>query len=159
MRYLTEKEAKEAEKFIRVAVEEANKSTCKKSQRGAVIVKNGEIIGVGYNKVTGEKFCNPCIREDIKDNTRVELCSALHAEQVAILNALKKGENLEGSRIFHIKVKDGKIKPSEDVSCTVCSRLVLECGISEFVLLHKKGFALYTAEEFNEKSFEYFLRK
>jgi dCMP deaminase len=158
MRYLTEEESKEAEKHILVAVEEAKKSTCKKSQRGAVIVKNGEIIGKGHNKVTIEELCDTCIREHITDNSRVELCSALHAEQLAILDALKKGKDLEGSRIFHIKVKNGKIKPSEDVSCTVCSRLVLEAGISEFVLLNKKGLALYSAEEFNRKSFEYFLK-
>ena len=158
MRYLAEEESKEAQKYILAAGEEAKKSTCKKSQRGVVIVKNNEIIGKGYNKVTIEKFCNPCIRENIKDNSRVELCSALHAEQVAILDALKRGKSLEGSRMFHIAVKNGEIKTSEDTSCTVCSKLVLESGISEFVLFHKKGFGLYSAEEFNRKSFEYFLK-
>jgi len=157
MRYLTGKEAKDAEKFIRVAAEEAKKSKCKKSQRGVVIVKNGKIIGRGHNKVTIEMYCDPCIRENIKDNSRVELCSAIHAEQMAIIDALKQGKNLEGSRMFHIKVKNKKIGFSEDVSCTVCSRIVLESGISEFVLLHRKGFALYGAEEFNKKSFEHFL--
>lgn len=159
MRYLEGKEAEEAEKDVQVAVEEAKKSTCKKSQRGAVIVKNGEVYGVGYNKVTDETYCNPCIRENIRDNSRAELCSAVHAEQVAILDALKKGRNLEGSRLYHIKVKDGEVRPSEDVSCTVCSRLVLESGIGEFVLLHKSGFVLYDSEEFNRKSFEYFTKK
>jgi len=158
MRYLIGEEAREAEKYILEAAEEAKKSTCKKSQRGAVIVKNGEIIGKGYNKVTNEKYCNPCIREDIKDNSRAELCSASHAEQIAILDAFKKGKDPEGSRMYHIKVKDGKIRPSGDVSCTVCSRLVLETGISEFVLLHEKGLAVYDSKEFNEKSFEYFLK-
>jgi len=158
MRYLTEEESEQAKKHILAAAEEAKKSTCKKSQRGAVIVKNGEIIGRGFNKVTIEEFCDPCIREDIKDNSRVELCPASHAEQVAIIDALRRGKNLEGSRIFHIKVKDGRIMPSEDVSCTVCSRLVLEAGIGEFVLLDKNGLALYSAEEFNRKSFEYFIK-
>ena len=60
--------------------------------------------------------------------------------------------------MYHIKVRGGEIRPSEDVSCTVCSRLVLEVGIGEFVLLHKKGLALYSAEEFNRKSFEYFVK-
>jgi len=157
MRYLTEEESKQAKEHILAAAEEAKKSTCKKSQRGTVIIKNGEIIGRGHNKVTIEKLCNPCIREGIKDNSRVELCPALHAEQIAIFDALRKGKDLEGSRIFHIKVKDGRIMPSEDVSCTVCSRLVLEAGIGEFVLLDKNGLALYSTEEFNRKSFEYFL--
>jgi len=147
MRYLTHAESKEAKK-----------TTCKKSQRAAIIVKNGEILGKGYIKVTIEKHCDPCIRESIKDNSRVELCSATHAEQGAILDALKRGKNIEGSRMYHLKLKNGEISPSEDVSCTVCSRLVLASGISEFVLLHKKGFGLYSTKEFNEKSFEYFLK-
>jgi len=159
MRYATADEAKEMKKYVGAAVKEAMKSTCTKSQRGAVIVKNGEIIGRGYNKPTIERLCDPCIREDIKDNGRVELCSAIHAEQMAILDALKKGKPLEGSRMFHIKAKDGKIKPSEDTSCTVCSRIILEAGIKDFVLLHKKGFAIYPADEFNKLSFDYFLNK
>ena len=157
MRYLEDEEAKEAEKIIRIAAEEAKKSKCKISQRGAIIVKNNRIIGKGHNKVTLEKYCNPCIRENIEGSERVELCSAIHAEQMAILDALKQGEKLEGSRMFHIKVKDGKIKTSNKTSCTVCSRLILEAGVSEFVLFRKEGFSLYNAEELNKKSFEHFL--
>ncbi len=159
MRYATKDEAKDMKKFIEIAAEEAKKSTCKKSQRGVVIVSNGEIIGRGYNKPTIEKLCDPCIRENIKENRRVELCSAIHAEQMAILDALKKCKNLEDSRMFHVAVKDGKMKFSEDTSCTVCSRIVLEAGIKDFVLLHKKGFAIYPADEFNKLSFDYFLKK
>jgi dCMP deaminase len=157
MKYLTGDEAKKAEDYILLAAEESKKSTCKKSHRGVVIVKNDEVIGRGYNKATIDNLCNPCVRENIKDNSKVELCSAIHAEQLAIIDALKNGKSLEGSRMFHIKVKDGKQMHSEDTSCTVCSKLVLESGISEFVLSQSKGFALYTAEEFNRKSFEYFL--
>lgn len=158
MRYLFGEEVKEAEKYTQIAAEEAKKSTCKKSQRGATIVKKYNVIGVGFNKVTDEKYCNPCIREDIRDNSRVELCSANHAEQLAILDALRKGNDLGGSRLYHAKIKDGEIIPSDDVSCTVCSRLILESGISEFVLLQTSGFALYSSEELNRLSFEYFMK-
>lgn len=159
MRYLEGEEVREAEKFTRIAAKYAMESTCKKSQRGAVIVKDGEVLGVGHNKVTDKKYCNPCIRENIRDNSRVELCSALHAEQVAMLNALRRGKNLIGARMYHIKVKNGKMKRSDDVSCTVCSRLVLESGISEFVLWQSIGFVSYTSRELNEKSFQYFERE
>jgi len=159
MRYLIDDEAKEAEEYMKIAAEYAKKSTCKKSQRGAIIVKDGEIIGKGYNKVTLKELCDPCIREKIKDNSRAELCSAIHAEQMAIIDALKKSKSLNGSRIYHIKVKNGEMKYSEDVSCTVCSRIILEAGISEFVLLHKDGFVLYDSKEFNELSFKYFLER
>ena len=137
------------------AAEEAMKSTCKKSKRGAIIVKDGKILGRGYNKVTLDEVCNPCIRERINDNSRAELCSAVHAEQMAILEALGKGESLRGSRMYHIKVANGEKKPSGEPSCTVCSRIIYELGI-EFVLWHKEGYAVYTPEELNRLSFKYF---
>jgi len=158
MRYVTdEKEIEEIKKYMEIAAEEAKKSTCKKSQRGAVIVKDGKIIGKGYNKVTIEDLCNPCIRENINDNSRVELCSAIHAEQMAIIDAVKSGESLEGSRMYHIKLKNGEPKPSGKPSCTVCSRMLYVAGI-ELVLWHEDGYAIYTPEELNRLSFEYFLK-
>lgn len=158
MRFLEGEEKEEAMKFILEAAEEAKKSTCKKSHRGVVIVKNGEIIGRGRNNTTIEKYCNPCIRENIRDKGNVELCAAYHAEQDAIIDALEKGRKLNGSRMYHVKVKNGEIKTSGEPSCTVCSRLVVRSKIGEFVLLHDKGVAVYDSKEFNEKSFEYFFK-
>ena len=159
MKYIANKEElKETKRYMDLAAEAAKKSTCKKSQRGAIIVKNGKIIGKGYNKVTIEEFCNPCIREEIKDNSRVELCSAIHAEQMAILDAINKKETTNGARMYHIRVKNGKEIPCGDPSCTVCSRLLYEVGI-EFVILHKNGYAVYQPDELNRLSFDYFLKK
>ena len=158
MRFLEGKERNEAMKFILEAAEEAKKSTCKKSQRGVVIVKDGKIIGRGRNDTTIEKYCNPCIRQNIDNKVNVELCAAYHAEQDAIIDALEKGRDLSGSRMYHIKVKDGEIKTSGKPSCTVCSRLVVRSNIGEFVIMHDEGLALYNSREFNEKSFEYFFK-
>ena len=159
MRHVTDKkEIRQMQYYIQLAAEEAKKSTCKKSQRGAVIVKDDEIIGKGFNRVTFEKLCNPCVREEIKDNSRVELCSAIHAEQMAVIDAVNRGKSLLGSRMYHIKVKDGKMVPCGKPSCTVCSRIIHESGISEFVLWHEEGHAIYPSEELNRLSFEYFLR-
>lgn len=159
MIYLEGDEIKEAEKYVKIAAECAKLSTCKKSQRGAVIVKEGFVVGLGYNKATIEELCDPCIREQIKDNSRVELCSAIHAEQMAIMDAAKGNSFLKGSRMYHIKVKDGEMRQSGKPSCTVCSRLILESGVAEVVSWHKEGYALYSSKEFNELSFRYFLEK
>lgn len=157
MKCVTDKdEIKETEYFMKMAAEEAKNSACKKSQRGAIIVKGGEIIGRGWNKVTYEKCCNPCVRESIKDNSRVELCSAIHAEQMAIIDSIKNGKSLNGSRMYHAKIKNGEAKPVEDLSCTVCSRIIYESGVAEFVLLQKKGYVIYGSKELNELSFKYF---
>lgn len=156
---INKKEITKIECYMNLAAEEAKKSNCIKSKRGALIVKENEIIGKGYNKVTLEDLCNPCIREDIKDNSRVELCFAIHAEQMAILNAVNSSKPLTGSRIYHVKIKNGEIVAAGKPSCTVCSRLIYESGISEVVLLHEDGYFIYKSKEFNELSFEYFLNK
>jgi dCMP deaminase len=157
MEYIKDKKGlEETEYYMGLALKEAKKSTCKKSKRGAVIVKNGKVIGKGYNKTTIKKFCNPCIRMKIHDNSRAELCPAIHAEQMAILDALKKKKNLKGARMYHIKVKNGKVIICDDLSCTVCSRLQKDVGV-EFVLLQDKGYALFKPEEYNKLSFDYFL--
>lgn len=158
MRYIQEKEEIEkARYYLELAAIEATKSTCRKSQRGAILVKDSEVIGKGYNKVTLEKLCSPCIREEIKDNSRVELCSAIHAEQMAIIDAKNKNKSkfLSGSKMYHIKIKNSQMRPSGKPSCAVCSRMICEAGI-EFVLWHKEGYAIYSPKELNELSFEYF---
>lgn len=158
MRHATAEDEKEKIKqYMKLAAEEAKKSTCKKSQRGAIIVKSNEILGRGYNKVTLDELCNPCIRESINDNSRVELCSAIHAEQMAIIDAVKRGKSLDGARMYLIKVKNGKMRPSGKPSCTICSRMLAVAGI-EFVLWHEKGYAIYSPQELNKLSFEYFLK-
>jgi dCMP deaminase len=144
--------------MINEAVKISAKSPCKKSHRGAVLVKDGEIIAYGYNGAPNDRVCDPCIRGDIADNSKTELCYAIHAEQRAILNALKDGHDLTGSRLYHIKVKNGEVIPSDDISCTLCSRLILESGVAEMALLHTTGLTVYDAEEYNNLNYDYFLK-
>ena len=159
MRYTKCKnEIKEIQHYMRLAAEEARKSTCKKSQRGALIVKGNEVLGRGYNKVTLDALCDPCIREKISDNGRVELCSAIHAEQMAIIAAVNNRRALGGSRMYCIKIKDGQMRASGMPSCTVCSRMIYEAKIAEFVLWHKSCYAIYNAKELNELSFKCILK-
>lgn len=158
MRYARQDEIPEIEFYMELCVEEAINSRCKKAKRGTMIVKDGEIMGRGYNEPTIPELC--CLRDNIRDDSHVELCTGVHAEQNAILNAMASGKSLIGSRMYHEKVKDGKVTPVGDIpSCTVCSRLVYKTGIAEFVLRHQRGFAIFDAEEFNRMSFGYFLKR
>lgn len=157
MKIITDREElRKTLKYFAMAAKEAKKSTCKKSQRGVIIVKNRRVIGKGHNKVTYSQFCHPCIREGIHNNSRVEMCAAIHAEQMAIIDACNHGRPVKGATMYHVKVKDGVIKPSKGgPSCTVCSRMIFEAGI-KFVMKEERGIICYEPEEFNCLSFEYF---
>lgn len=37
--------------------------------------------------------------------------------------------------------------------CTICSKMALDAGVSEWVLWHDKGITIYDANEYNEISF------
>lgn len=143
--------------FLEQAAREARKSGCRKSQRGAVIADEvGNIVGRGYNMPTICGKC--CMRQDIRDNGQAERCAAIHAEQMAVLDAFSRRESLRGLTLYHIKVQDGQMIPSGHPSCTVCSRIIAFTGV-KVVLWHREGYALYQPEEFNDLSFKYFLEK
>jgi len=151
-------EIAEIEKWMQEAEKEARKSKCKKAQVGVVIVKDGIVISKGYNKivvtdelfVNEEGYCTPCIRENIHDNSLVERCFAIHAEQMALINA--KCE-LRGATMYHVKLKNGKRVPIEMPTCTVCNRMIKEAGVY-FVCLQKEGYVKYSPEEIVNLSFK-----
>ena len=71
----------EHEKYMKMAIEEAKKGegfTSPNPLVGAVIVKDGKVIGIGYHKKCGEN----------------------HAEINAFLDAKEKGENIEDADIY-----------------------------------------------------------
>ena len=151
MKYLEGEEKHTAIIYTRAAFLEVINSVCAKSKRGVVIVKDDKIIGKGANNPPGTFECN------LKDCYAICRNYTVHAEQNAILDALKKNNNLEGSRLYHVKFKDSIPQYSGAPSCTECSKLILQSGIEEIVLEHNSNeFALYTAEEFHLLSLEYF---
>ena len=148
----------ETEKWMEEAEKGAKKSKCLKSQVGVVIVKEREIISRGYNKivvsdenfVNKEGYCSPCIREDIRNNSQVEKCYAIHAEQTALINAKT---DLTDTIMYHVKIKNGKRIPIGIPSCTVCNRMIKEAGVY-FVTLQKEGYVIYPPEEIVNISFK-----
>lgn len=68
------------------------------------------------------------------------------------MNALKEGNDLKGTTLFHIKVKGGHPEASERNTCDQCSKLILQSGIAWIVLWHRKGYTLYTTQEVYENS-------
>ena len=148
MRYLEGKEIIEANKYIEEAIKEAEKSLCNKSKRGIIIVKNDIIIGRGFNNPPLDLLCEPEYCYPICN----QYC--IHAEENAIFDALMNNYDLNGSRMYHIKIKEGEVRTSGMPSCVNCSKKILHLGIAEFVLKHDVGYRVYSAREFHELSLE-----
>ncbi|KKP91762.1 MAG: CMP/dCMP deaminase zinc-binding protein [Parcubacteria group bacterium GW2011_GWA1_36_12] len=159
MRILKEKEEQEAEYFLEQAIIEAKKSTCERSKCGSIIVKDNQIIGRGYNspanQLESQRRCQNK-KEDYHKKVTDKTC-CIHAEQRAIINALKKNlDKLTDSILYFIRL-DNNNNPqvAGKPYCTICSKLALDTGIKEFILVHEEGIKLYNTEEYNSISYEY----
>lgn len=119
------------DKFMLLAKEESLNANCAKGKVGAVIVFNDEVLSKGNNSVPNN--CKPCTidsclrkKYNLKSGEKQELCRVVHAEQNAILNALKDGKNLNGSTIYVTKSP-----------CMICAKLIINSGISKVVYANK----------------------
>lgn len=104
-----------------------NRSTCKRRQVGALIVKDKRILATGYNGAPmGCKHCDEvgCLREklNVPSGERHELCRAIHAEQNAIVQAAYSGTS----------VKDGILYVTNQ-PCVLCAKMAINAGIKKIV--------------------------
>jgi dCMP deaminase len=113
--------------FMNIAIEVSRRSTCTRRQIGALIVSDvGEIKSTGYNgNPRGVPHCEEmgCIRDkmNIPSGTRLETCTAGHAEQNALMQA---GTNARGSTLY-----------STIVPCPICARMILNAQIARVVYI------------------------
>lgn len=101
---------------MRIARAVATAGTCDRAKVGAVLVKNGAIIGTGYNgSARGDLHCatsghimhaGHCVR-------------TIHAEENAILNAAKSGTSTLGATLF-----------CTHEPCYRCCQRLINAGIS-----------------------------
>ncbi|MDB5133249.1 MAG: ribD 1 [Mucilaginibacter sp.] len=125
--------------FMNLATDLAKRSHCVKAQVGAVLTKDTRIISIGYNgPPAGTHNCDEewpltgCPR-DSKGS-----CSlALHAEENAILYAVKNGANLVGATLYTT------LSP-----CLPCSRLIFSAGIKK--VFFDKSYAEYKGIDSDE---------
>jgi dCMP deaminase len=115
-----EKQEKYDRAYLRMALEWAQLSHCKRKKVGALIVKNKMIISDGYNG-TPSGFENCC--EDENGETKWYV---LHAEANAILKTASSSHNCSGGTLYLT------ISPCKD-----CSKLVHQAGIKRLVYLNK----------------------
>ncbi len=118
--------------FMNLATDLAQRSHCVKAQVGAVLTKDTRIISVGYNgPPSGTHNCDEEWPETGCPRDARGSCSlALHAEENAILYAVKNGARLEGSTMYTT------LSP-----CLPCARLIFSAGIKH--VFYKKSYAEY----------------
>lgn len=113
--------------FMHLAIDLAQRSHCVKAQVGAVLAKDTRIISIGYNgPPAGTHNCDEEWPEQGCPRDSKGSCSlALHAEENAILYAVKNGANLQHSTLYTT------LSP-----CLSCARLIYSAGIKQVYFLH-----------------------
>ena len=104
--------------YLKMALEWAKLSYCKRKQVGALIVKDRTIISDGYNG-TPSGFENCCEDENNKTKWYV-----LHAEANAILKISRSTQSCEGATLYLT------LSP-----CKECSKLIFHSGIKRVVYI------------------------
>jgi dCMP deaminase len=159
MRYLEGSLKDNALVYIFLASGMARRSTCSRRRCGSAIVSSGEVIGSGYNSPPGnlesQRRCHLC-KSDYHPKVTDKTC-CVHAEIRAVFDAMRRNpDRIEGSTLYFSSVDfDGKTLRSDKLYCTICSKLVLDAGISEFVLWDDNGVCVYDTEEYNDISHRY----
>jgi dCMP deaminase len=102
--------------YLKIAIEIANLSRCKRAKVGAIIVKENNIISFGYNG-TPSGFCNSC-----ENKKNITIDEVIHAETNAILKA---GDKCNGATLYVT------LSP-----CVNCCKLIKQSGISKVIYLN-----------------------
>ena len=112
--------------YMELAVNLAKRSHCIKKHVGAVLTKDTRIISIGYNgPPAGTHNCDVEFPSEGCARDSKGSCSlALHAEQNAILYAVKNNTSVEGSTLYVT------LSP-----CLACARIIYSMGISKVVYL------------------------
>jgi len=151
------KEEEEAKRWMAEAAKVASSSSCLRALCGSVIVKDGRVIGAGFNSPPGNKPPRKCLKDDLPSGFKSDRTCCMHAEDRAIADALaRNAKEIRGSRIYFIRLDTaGRKEFAGNPYCTTCSKRALDAGIAEFALWRKEGICVYGTEEYNRLSFEY----
>ena len=112
--------------FMQLAANLAKRSHCVKKQVGAVLVKDTRIISIGYNgPPEGTHNCDEEWPDTGCASSVQGGCSlALHAEQNAILYAVKNNASVKNATLYLT------LTP-----CLPCARMVFSMGIKKVIYL------------------------
>lgn len=115
--------------FLKIAGVVAQRSTCRRHNVGAVLVRDKQILSTGYNgAAAGIKDCLElgCLRDELKipSGTRHEICRAIHAEQNAIIQAALHGVTTQDSTLY-----------CTHSPCNLCAKMMVNAGVKRVVCI------------------------
>ena len=114
--------------YLNMAKEVATLSHCERQKVGALLVKDGNVIGFGFNG-TPKGLENEC------EDNGITKDYVIHAEMNAILKATRNGNAVDGATLYLT------LSP-----CKECSKLILQSGVKRVVYLqqyrHTEGLEL-----------------
>lgn len=114
------------EMFMSICDIVARRSHCLKGKVGAVLVRDGRIISIGFNgMVSGTKNCvtiNDCPRDGIPSGTRYEVGDCAHAEHNAIVFCAKHGVKTDGATLY-----------VNSSPCRMCAKTIIQAGIIKVI--------------------------
>lgn len=148
----------EAITWMNEAAHVARKAMCLRSKCGTVVVKDGVVIGKGYNAPPLDAETNRvCLNEYSEGKRKYDRTCCMHAEWRAIMDALKQHPaDIVGSKLYFVRVdQKGNIRKSGKPYCTVCSRMALDAGVGHFLLWHEAGVGEYPTDAYDKLSREY----
>jgi len=130
--------------YLNIAKQINERSNCLRSQNGAIIVRDDQIVATGYNGAPRKtKSCmekNECLRDklNIPHGKQYEMCSSVHAEQNAIINAARAGVSLlDGDMYIYCGGKDGS--GVDSFPCFICKKMILNAGLKRVICSTKDG--------------------
>lgn len=137
------------EYYLNMALTVATRATCLKKKYGAVIVKDGYAVSMGYNGVpSGEPHCAKCTKcGHGKDLETYLSCKSVHAEMNAIISASRN--EMLGADLYlaGYDVKSGVPIECEAWPCEICLRLIKNAGI--YRIINNKGVIYMRSEHSN----------
>jgi deoxycytidylate deaminase len=144
--------------YFESAADVAKDATCLRAKCGSIIVKDSIIIGQGFNSPAldneDQRLCAAEMDTTLKPKYDKTCC--IHAEWRAVLDACKtNADKIGGSVLYFMRINEaGEFTDAGDPFCTVCSRLTMEAGVSEFALYNNGGADIYPLDEYNLKSYQ-----
>ena len=125
--------------YMELAVNLAKRSHCIKRHVGAVLTKDTRIISIGYNgPPSGTHNCDEeWPRTGCPPDSKGGCSLAIHAEQNAILYAVKNKTSVEGATLYIT------LSP-----CLACARIIYSMGIKTVMYLN--SYAEYKNLPFDE---------